>query len=72
MLALDLDEDSNIDTGCNRHTLDAAKHSAGASVTAMELVMTGQAKNAMVCGRPPGKCRQEGLAGLVGRGWPST
>ncbi len=42
------------DTGMNPHTLNAARHAAGAAVLAVDLVMSGQAPNAFCAVRPPG------------------
>lgn len=42
------------DTGMNEHTLDAALHSAGAAVMAVDLVMDKLHQHAACLGRPPG------------------
>lgn len=42
------------DTAMNPYTLDAALHAAGAAVSAVDLVMSGQAENAFCNIRPPG------------------
>ncbi len=42
------------DTALNPHTLDAARHAAGAAVLAVDLVMRGECRNAFCAVRPPG------------------
>lgn len=42
------------DTAMNPHTLDAARHAAGAAVLAVDLVMRGEVPNAFCAVRPPG------------------
>ena len=42
------------DTVMNAHTLNAARHAAGAGVLAVDLVMRGEAPNAFCAVRPPG------------------
>ena len=42
------------DTAMNPHSLEAALHAAGATVKAVDLVMSGQAENAFCNIRPPG------------------
>lgn len=42
------------DTVVSMHSLDAAKYAAGAPCQAIDLIMSGQAKNAFVPVRPPG------------------
>jgi acetoin utilization deacetylase AcuC-like enzyme len=42
------------DTAMNPYTLEAALHAAGAAVSAVDLVMSGQAENAFCNIRPPG------------------
>jgi acetoin utilization deacetylase AcuC-like enzyme len=42
------------DTSMNPHTLTAARHAAGGAVRAVDLVMSGEARNAFVACRPPG------------------
>lgn len=42
------------DTWAGPHTLDAAKHAAGAAVHATDLVLAGEAGEAFCCVRPPG------------------
>ena len=42
------------DTLMNPHTLDAALHAAGAAITAVDLVMSGEVQNAFCSTRPPG------------------
>ena len=42
------------DTAMNPHSLEAALHAAGAAVKAVDLVMSGQARNAFCNIRPPG------------------
>jgi len=50
------------DTAMNPNTLDAALHAAGAVVTAVDLVMTGQAISAFCAVRPPGHHAGPGTA----------
>jgi acetoin utilization deacetylase AcuC-like enzyme len=42
------------DTAMNSHSLDAALHSAGAAILAVDLVMSGRHHAAFCCVRPPG------------------
>src|SRR5690606_13122572 len=42
------------DTALNPHTLEAAKHAAGAVMKAIDLVMSGECSNAFCAVRPPG------------------
>jgi acetoin utilization deacetylase AcuC-like enzyme len=42
------------DTAMNAHSLDAARHAAGAAAFAVDLVMTGRARAAFCAVRPPG------------------
>ncbi len=42
------------DTALNAHTLDAARHAAGAAVLAVDLVMRNECKTAFCAVRPPG------------------
>ncbi len=42
------------DTAMNPHTLEAARHAAGAAVLAVDLVMRGEVPNAFCAVRPPG------------------
>ncbi len=42
------------DTWMNRHTLEAARHAAGAAVLAVDLVLRGEAPSAFCAVRPPG------------------
>ncbi len=42
------------DTAMNAHSLDAARHAAGAAVFAVDLVMSGRARSAFCAVRPPG------------------
>lgn len=42
------------DTAMNAHTLEAARHAAGAAVLAVDLVVRGEAPNAFCAVRPPG------------------
>jgi acetoin utilization deacetylase AcuC-like enzyme len=42
------------DTAMSPHSLDAAKHAAGAVVAAVDMVLDGEARNAFCCVRPPG------------------
>ncbi|GAB4353563.1 MAG: histone deacetylase family protein [Immundisolibacter sp.] len=42
------------DTAMNPHTLDAARHAAGAVVRAVDLLLAGEARNAFCGVRPPG------------------
>ena len=42
------------DTALNRHSLDAARHAAGAVVLATDLVMRGECRSAFCAVRPPG------------------
>jgi acetoin utilization deacetylase AcuC-like enzyme len=42
------------DTALNPHSIDAARHAAGAVVHAVDLVMTGACQNAFCAVRPPG------------------
>ncbi|MEO8345554.1 MAG: histone deacetylase family protein [Betaproteobacteria bacterium] len=42
------------DTALNVHTLDAARHAAGAAVLAVDLVMNGKCRTAFCAVRPPG------------------
>jgi acetoin utilization deacetylase AcuC-like enzyme len=44
----------DLDTLMNPHTLDAARHAAGAAVAAVDAVMQDEAKTAFCCVRPPG------------------
>jgi len=42
------------DTAMNAHSLDAARHAAGAAVLATDLVLSGECRNAFCAVRPPG------------------
>jgi len=50
------------DTAMNPHSLEAALHAAGATVKAVDLVMSGQAENAFCNIRPPGHHAGRGSA----------
>lgn len=52
------------DTAMGPMTLSASLHAAGATVLATDLVMTGQARNAFCCIRPPG--HHAGVANAAG------
>jgi acetoin utilization deacetylase AcuC-like enzyme len=51
------------DTLMNRHTLEAARHAAGAAVAAVDAVMAGQAETVFCSVRPPGHhaCRDRAM-----------
>jgi len=50
------------DTALNPHTLDAARHAAGAVVKAVDLAMAGACKTAFCAVRPPGHHAERGRA----------
>jgi acetoin utilization deacetylase AcuC-like enzyme len=50
------------DTAMNPHSLDAARHAAGAVVLGTELVLRGEARNAFCAVRPPGHHAERGRA----------
>ena len=50
------------DTALNPHTLDAARHAAGAAVLAVDLIMRGECQNAFCAVRPPGHHAERGRA----------
>jgi acetoin utilization deacetylase AcuC-like enzyme len=50
------------DTALNRHTLDAARHAAGAAVLAVDLVMRDECRTAFGAVRPPGHHAERGRA----------
>jgi len=50
------------DTALNPHTLDAARHAAGAVVKAVDLAMAGTCKTAFCAVRPPGHHAERGRA----------
>ena len=50
------------DTALNPHSLDAARHAAGAVVKAVDLAMSGECKTAFCAVRPPGHHAERGRA----------
>jgi acetoin utilization deacetylase AcuC-like enzyme len=50
------------DTALNPHTLDAARHAAGAAVLAVDLVMRDECRTAFCAVRPPGHHAERGRA----------